>query len=368
MKGVVIHMDDVLVFAESVEDHDTILREVLQRLHAEGVTLNKGKCVIGANCVRYLGHILSDTGISIDPQRVEAITKFPRPTSKTEILRFLGMVNFAREAQNNVFGKIKLKLQNSPFLAYFDPNKKIIVSSDSSSYGLGACLMQYDEDINVRQIVAFASRSLSPVEKLYAQIEKETLAATYAAEHFSEFITGSQKFKVLEFIHTGHLGIVKCRERAKISVWWIGLSTQIENLVRKCPNCIEDTNNKETFHKDQIPSRPWQKVALDLFKCNHWYLIVTDYYSRFFEIFQLSSLTEDVIVKKCKEVFSRYGIPEIVHFDGEPQFKSGFAKFAVDYNFLHTKSSPYFAQSNRCVEAAVKIAKKLLKKKWKGLF
>ncbi|KAG5878407.1 hypothetical protein JTB14_029680 [Gonioctena quinquepunctata] len=80
---------------------------------------------------------------------------------------------------------------------------------DSLSYGLGACLMQYDENINVRQIVAFASRSLSPVEKLYAQIEKETLAATYAAERFSEFITGSPK--TLEVDHKPLMQILQTK-------------------------------------------------------------------------------------------------------------------------------------------------------------
>lgn len=134
-------------------------------------------------------------------------------------------------------------------------------------------------------------------------------------------------------------------------------------MVRTCPKCVEfRTNIHETFHKESIPDRPWQKIAVDLFKNNDWYLIVTDYYSRFFEIFQLNRLTEYTIIMKLKELFSRYGIAEIVRSDNGPQFQTAFKNFAQEYNFTHITSSPYFPRSNGCVEAAVKVAKNLLKK------
>lgn len=147
------------------------------------------------------------------------------------------------------------------------------------------------------------------------------------------------------------------------SIWWVGLSTQIENVIRNCPQCVENrTNPVETFVKDTFPDRPWQKIALDLFKADHWYLIVTDYYSRFFEIFKLKTMTEGVIILKMKELFSRYGIPEIVRSDNGPQFQNEFRKFSLEYDFKHITSSPYFPKSNGCVEAAVKCAKSLIKK------
>lgn len=171
------------------------------------------------------------------------------------------------------------------------------------------------------------------------------------------------QLKVLQFIHTGHLGIVKCRERAKMSVWWIGLSTQIENLIKNCPNCVENRQNiKETFHKDKTVSRPWQKVAVDFYKHEKWYMIIVDYYSRFFEIFELSSLTEEAIIPKMKEIFARYGIPEVVRSDNGTQFSSKFRVFAQKYDFCHVTSSPKFSQSNGGVERAVQTAKRLIKK------
>ncbi|KAJ8946511.1 hypothetical protein NQ318_004646 [Aromia moschata] len=78
----------------------------------------------------------------------------------------------------------------------------------------------------------------------------------------------SLQLRCLQYLHQGHMGIVKCRQRAKTSIWWLGLSTQIEHL------CVEHRENpKEKFLKDNFPERPWQKVAIDLFKTDKWYLI-----------------------------------------------------------------------------------------------
>ncbi|KAG5874125.1 hypothetical protein JTB14_015045 [Gonioctena quinquepunctata] len=73
-------------------------------------------------------------------------------------------------------------------------------------------------------------------------------------------------------------------------------------------------------------------------------------------------MTESVIIEKLKELFSRYGISETVRSDNGPQFQTEFKKFAFEYDFCHITSSPYFPQSNGCIEAAVKIAKNLIKK------
>ena len=150
--------------------------------------------------------------------------------------------------------------------------------------------------------------------------------------------------EVMDFIHSGHFGITKCRERAKMSVWWPKLSTQLCELIRNCHSCVEErTNHRETFYHEPLPDRPWKKLGADLFKCNNfWYLIVTDYYSKFFEIFKLNSMSEEVIILKFKELFSRYGISDIVRTDNGPQFQFKFKKFSESYNFVHETSSPYF--------------------------
>lgn len=115
--------------------------------------------------------------------------------------------------------------------------------------------------------------------------------------------------------------------------------------------------------KENFPERPWQKVAIDLFKCQgKWYVIITDYYSRFFEILSLKTLDEKTVIKKCKKVFARFGIPQIVRTDPGTQFSTEFGQFARDYEFTHITSSPKYSQSNDEAEAGVKVAKSVLKK------
>jgi hypothetical protein len=97
-----------------------------------------------------------------------------------------------------------------------------------------------------------------------------------------------------------------------------------------------------------------------------WYLLITDYYSRFPEMALLGSSTAAAIVNHCKTIFARHGAPEVVVSDNGPQFDpvktSEFSRFAADYGFKHISSSPRYPQSNGFVEAAVKIVKLQLKK------
>lgn len=545
IENVLMHIDDILIYGDTKESHDETLKIVLDRLSQEGITINKNKSVFGVDKVTYLGYVLSKDGVSVDSERVAAILKFPQPTCKVEVQRFLGMINYlARfikmrssvlEPLNSLVGKnefvwsaiqeksfseIKSLISRAPTLSFFDPGKQIIVSSDASSYGLGACLMQIDENTNERQLVAYASRSMTDTEKKYFQIEREALALVWAADKFSDYINGIkiifetdhkplvqllqtkpidtlslriQRFRmrlmrytyeikyipgkeliiadalsrsplptdvksqeleeetemyvnlisgcfpvkddyleklkmsqskdliiqklrafchsgwpsrnqipdfmipyyqyrndisfanglvlygsriiippdlqkqILEFIHMGHQGLTKCRRRAQISVWWIGLSAQLEKLIKDCNVCIEHRiNPKEPFLKDKIPSRPMERAAADLFKSkldNSWYLIVTDYYSRYFEIYKLESLTDLTIIEKLKKYFATFGICSVLRTDNGPQFDSyNFKQFCKDFNIVHNSNSPYFSQSNGAIEAAVKVAKSILYK------
>ena len=91
--------------------------------------------------------------------------------------------------QQQAFDSIKKDLTTPPGLALYDPNAETLLSADSSSYGMGAVLLQRQTGIEWRP-VAYASRSLSSTEQRYAQIEKEALASTWACERFAEFLIG----------------------------------------------------------------------------------------------------------------------------------------------------------------------------------
>jgi len=91
------------------------------------------------------------------------------------------------ESQEKAFKKIKNLIKETPTLTHFDYSKSIIVQANASGYGLGAALMQEIANEH-REIVVYASRTLSPREQKYSQIEKKALALAFAAEHFKEYV------------------------------------------------------------------------------------------------------------------------------------------------------------------------------------
>ena len=200
--GVIVDIDDVLISGRSQQEHDEQLRSVLERMQEAGVTLNE-KCVFSVDTIKFLGHIISQEGIKVDPATVEAITKLPRPTNIQELRRLLVMVNHIGKFAPNLadttkplrdllkkenswtwdtqeetaFQTFKKQLSAAPVLAHYSPEKETKVSADASSYGLGGVLLQ--KDGQDWRPVFYASRSLTETEQRYAQVEKEALAVTW---------------------------------------------------------------------------------------------------------------------------------------------------------------------------------------------
>ena len=171
--------------------------------------------------------------------------------------------------------------------------------------------------------------------------------------------------ELLNRIHSGHQGITKCRELARQSVWWPGLSKQLENLIQKCEKCLKVQHQRpQPLSPSPLPTLPWQKLATDLFEWKQSvYLLVVDYFSRYIEIARLRQPTTAEVVVHMKSIFARHGIPEILISDNGPQYSSReFSEFAKAYEFRHVTSSPYHPQGNGEAERAVGTVKSLLKK------
>ena len=192
-------------------------------------------------------------------------------------------------------------------------------------------------------------------------------------------IPSSLQKKILLTLHEGHQGIDKTRRRARDSVFWPGIDRQIEDMIKRCYQCLSllPANCKEPLQQPPLPTRPWDKLSLDLCSLHgKEYLVITDYFSFFTEVRDLRKNTKaPIVIKELKEVFSRFGSPVEVVSDGGPQFScKAFQDFAKEWGFQHTLSSPTHAQSNGKAEAAVNNVKKLLKKCgalkdefWKGM-
>lgn len=172
--------------------------------------------------------------------------------------------------------------------------------------------------------------------------------------------------EMIDHIHSCHVGIEKSKNRARDLLFWPGMGKQIEEAVGVCSTCQERraANPKEPLLSHAIPERPWQNIATDLFTLNlEDYIIIVDYYSRFFELETLYSCTAEAVIRKLKSAMARHGIPQSLISDNGPCYSSSkFQKFAKTWGFTHTTTSPYYPQSNGLAEKTVQTAMNLLEK------
>ena len=179
-------------------------------------------------------------------------------------------------------------------------------------------------------------------------------------------IPTSMRKEVKQKAHAGHMGINACIRRARDLVFWPGMSKEIRQLVESCETCACHTNKQqpETLHMHPVPDRPWAKVGTDLFTINgRDYLVTVDYFSNFYEIDFLADTLSETVIGKLKNHFARHGIPDTVISDNEPQFSSeAFRKFAEKWEFDHERISPGNSKANDTAEAAIKDAKKMMKR------
>ena len=158
-----------------------------------------------------------------------------------------------------------------------------------------------------------------------------------------------------EKIHSSHLGIVKCKQRARDVLFWPQMGNDIEQVVSKCRICLEcqPSNQREPMISEKPATRPWEST--DLFK---WegedYLLVVDSYSHFIEIARLSSTTSQTVVTHTKSIMACHGIPKTVKSDNGPQYTAEeYKKFSKEWGFHHVTTSPYHPQANGLAEKSV---------------
>ncbi|XP_062556975.1 uncharacterized protein K02A2.6-like [Armigeres subalbatus] len=224
------YLDDVLVGGRTKEEHDYNLKQVLQRLEQYGFTVRIEKCHFNMEQVEYLGQILDGDGIRPDPNKTAAIATMPPPQDVSSLRSYLGNVNYYAkyvpemrklrfpmdqllksgakwvwsEACQRSFNRFREILQSPLTLSHYNPNLEIIVSADASNYGIGARIAHKLPDGSVKPI-SYASRSLTPAESNYSQIEKEGLALIFAVTRFHRMIFGRQF--ILETDHKPLLAI-----------------------------------------------------------------------------------------------------------------------------------------------------------------
>lgn len=179
-------------------------------------------------------------------------------------------------------------------------------------------------------------------------------------------IPESMRKEMKKKVHAGHMGINSCLRLAKDVMYWPRMTSEIRQYVETCGTCATfcDSQPRETMVVTDIPKKPWEKLAADLFS---WggddYLVTYDYHSNFIEFDELKNTSSFEVIKRLKGHFARNGSPITLVSDNGPQFHSAeFKQFADEWNFNHNTISPGNSQANGAAEAAVKIVKRILRK------
>lgn len=136
---------------------------------------------------------------------------------------------------------------------------------------------------------------------------------------------------MLSLIHKSHLGIVKCKQRAREVMYWPGMNSQIEQLVKDCEKCATFQNSQppESLKPTPVPDLPYAVVGCDLFDFeSKKYLVVVDYFSKYIDCMELQSQSSFSTIETLKCIFGTHGIPKEIRSDNGPQFSSyEFRKF-----------------------------------------
>lgn len=219
IEGIVVYIDDILIFAKSKEELEAITTKVLDALAANNLSLNNEKCEYSKSKLTFLGHEISGEGMNIDKTKIKDIESFREPRTVSELKSFLGLASYVgsyvpkfadltaplrkaisgttltwEEEQKSAFKRTKDEIVNSTIIqGFFCNDDETFLYTDASPDAVGAVLTQ--KKAGVERIISFASKALTKTEAKYAQTQREALGIVWAGEHFYYYLLG-RKFVI----------------------------------------------------------------------------------------------------------------------------------------------------------------------------
>ena len=207
--------------AFSVSCYLSVFNQAFRRLEHHGFRLRKAKCEFMQPCVDYLGYHVDAQGLHTMSSKLDAIIHAPEPQNVTQLRSFLGLLNYYGKFIPNLatlihplnhllrkdvkwkwtagcakaFAEAKQVLTSSKVLVHYDPTLPITLAGDASAYGIGAVISHVMPD-GTEHPIAFASPTLSPSERNYAQLEKEALSLVFGIKCFHQYLYG-RKFTLV---------------------------------------------------------------------------------------------------------------------------------------------------------------------------
>lgn len=218
--SLLIYLDDIIVFGRTFDIHLQNLKEVFQRLAEANLKLNPEKCMFFQEQVSFLGHLVSEAGIAVDPEKTKTVQNWPVPSNVRELRSFVGLCSYMRkfitgfssickplhvltqkdrqfvwdDQCQTAFEKLKQALTTAPVLGFPQESQGIfIVDADASNDALGSVLSQVQE--GTERVISYYSKCFSKTERRYCTTRKELLAVVCSIKHFHHYLYG-RRFKI----------------------------------------------------------------------------------------------------------------------------------------------------------------------------
>ena len=215
-QGVVVYIDDVLIYSKNLEEHIQLVKKVLKKLAEYNLAVAAHKSIFHAPEVEFLGYILNETGVTMSERKVEAVKNWEVPKSVKDMQRFLGFANFYRRfikgfsgicrpitnllrketkfewktEATKAFTEFKEAFTSAPILRHFNPELEVIIETDASKFAIG-CILSQEWEKRLHP-VAFHSRKMTPAEMNYDVHDKELLALVVAFQEWRNYCHGAK--------------------------------------------------------------------------------------------------------------------------------------------------------------------------------
>lgn len=321
-----IYVDDLLISSTNFSEHLAGLTMMFQKIKMSGMTLKLSKCEFLRQEIKFLGHVITPSGMSMNPSKLCAIHEFPVPRNKKELQSFIGFCNFYRKFADHHaskisplieliktgtpwrFGSAELEMFNSVKKSFTDQylshpmfDSEFYLQTDASKLGCGAELFQYSST-GERRTISFASRTLNSAEKNYSITELELLSVVFACVKFRVFILG-YKVNVLTD-HQALTFLFKCRLRNARLTRWTLLLQEFNLKIQHIPGAtnIMDALSRNPVGRDQHDTDESTTVCVSSIEIN----AISPKFQRHFESFDsiLLSQCDDPKLSKIAQVLA----------------------------------------------------------------
>ena len=282
-KGVMVYIDDILIYSATADEHEVLVEWVLTRLQQEGYYAHPDKCEFFRVKVEFLGHVISAEGVAVQQHKVQRVREWTVPHSKKDVKSFLGMTGYYRkfiesysriavpltsltaddvkwhwgDEEQKAFQQLKDALCTAPVLVHADATRPYVIQTDASAFAIGGFLAQQQADGSLRP-VAYWSRKLNGAETRYSATERELLALVEAVDEWRVYVEGSPHAILLRSDHRPLMWLNTKPELSSRLFRWIerldGHAFRIEHVAGKVNSVADALSRRSDMNGDSAVS------------------------------------------------------------------------------------------------------------------